>query len=323
MSKLVDYIIDDARKITENEEFDTEVGLDEEEILLFMNQGLRRIHSKVIAANPESPIFTAETETSTTADTESYSLSFKAHRGNRVLMVEFSSDGDSDNYYALRRVSPHLRDQGSDGDPISYFIRNSTVYLTSAPRTAGGTLRVTYIAKARTLDKRRGLIESVEGSATAPTAIEVSDINGLTVDQGEIDKRSYITVVDADGVIKMSNIPITSTQTTSLSDADATYQINVDSSNHTALSGETIAAGDYVVSGRYASTHLEEDDFEDYVREFAAYKVLKRDSSVDVAEAVQELLALEEEIVQSFSTNSDDITEIPEIQDENDWWESF
>ena len=116
----------------------------------------------------------------------------------------------------------------------------------------------------------------------------------------------------------MSNIPISSTQTTSLSDADATFQVNVDSSNHTAESGESISVGDYIVSGRYASTHLEEDDFEDYVREFGVYKVLKRDSSVDVQEAVTELSAIEEELIESFSDNSNDIANIPEI---NESWE--
>ena len=318
MSKLVDSVIDDVRTISENEEFDTEVGLDEEEILLFLNQGLKRIHSKIIGSNSEAPVFTEEQEISTTSDTESYSLSYRAHRGNRVLMVEYSHNGDADNYYPLKLISPHQRDTGAEGYPDGYFIRNSTIYLSSSPMDSSGKLRVTFIKRVRQLDKRRGQVEAIEGTATAPTALEVADINGVTTDKGEIDKRSYISVVDAQGNIKMSNIPISSTQTTSLSDADATFQVNVDSSNHTAESGESISVGDYIVSGRYASTHLEEDDFEDYVREFGVYKVLKRDSSIDVQEAVTELSAIEEELIESFSDNSNDIANIPEI---NDSWE--
>ena len=321
MSKQVEYIIDDIRKITENEEFDETVGLDEEEILLFLNQGLKRIHSKIIGVNPEAPVFTFEEEISTIANTESYSLSYKAHRGNRILMVEYSHDGNADHYDAIERVSPHNRSNGVTGTPFSYFVKNSTIYLTTTPTDASGTIRVTYIARARQLDKRRGLVEAIEGTSTAPTAIEVSDINGLSIDRGEVDKRSYITVVDSDGNIKMANIPVSTTQTTALSDAQATYQINVDSSNHTAASGESISVGDYVVSGKYASTHLEEDDFEDYVREFAAYKVLKRDSSVDVAEAIQELSQLENELLDSFAMNSDDIANIPEINRYVDYWD--
>lgn len=321
MSKQIEYIIDDVRKITENEEFDSTVGLDEEEILLFCNQGLKRIHSKIIGVNPEAPIFTYEEVISTAVDTESYSLNYKAHRGNRILMVEYSYNGDSEYYSPLKRISPHQRDTGADGTPWGYFVRNSTIYLDASPVNSTGTLRVTYIARARQLDKRRGAVEAIEGTATAPTALEISDINGLSTDQGEINKRSYVTVVDADGNIKMANIPVTSTQTTALSDAQATYQINVDSSNHTAASGESISVGDYVVSGRYASTHLEEDDFEDYIREFAAYKVLKRDSSIDVAEAIQELGDLEEELIDSFAMNSDDIALIPETNMNETFWE--
>jgi hypothetical protein len=321
MSKQIEYIIDDIRKITENEEFDSTVGLDEEEILLFCNQGLKRIHSRIIGVNPEAPVFTFEEEISTSVDTESYALSYKAHRGNRVLMVEYSYNSDPEYYFPLDRISPHQRDTGADGTPWGYFIRNSTIYLDSSPINSTGKLRITYIARARQLDKRRGQVEAIEGTATAPTALEIADINSLSTDQGEIDKRSYFCVVDVDGVIKMANIPITSTQTTSLSDAQATYQINVDSSNHTAESGETISVGDYVVSGRYVSTHLEEDDFEDYVREFAAYKVLKRDSSVDVQEAILELRELETELIDSFAMNSDDVAKIPEINKDDGFWE--
>ena len=317
MSKLIDNLIDDVRMLTENETFDDEVGLNEEELLLFLNQGLKRIHSKIISNNSEAPIFTAEQTISISSDTESYDLSYKAHRGNRVLMVEYSHDSDADNYYPLNLISAHQRDTGANGFPDGYFIRNSKIYLSATPQDSTGSLRVTYIKRARQLDKRRGQVEAIEGTATVPTALEVADVNGLTTDQSEINKRSYITVVDAQGVIKMANIPISSTQTTSLSDAEATFQVNVDTSNHSAESGESIAVGDYILSGRYVSTHLEEDDLEDYVREFGVYKVLKRDSSVDVMEAIQELSQLEQELVESFTDNSNDISNIPDIN--SDW----
>ena len=317
MSKLIDNLIDDVRTLTENETFDDEVGLNEEELLLFLNQGLKRIHSKIISNNSEAPIFTAEQTISISSDTESYDLSYKAHRGNRVLMVEYSHDSDADNYYPLKLISAHQRDTGANGFPDGYFIRNSKIYLSATPQDSNGSLRVTYIKRARQLDKRRGQVEAIEGTATVPTALEVADVNGLTTDQSEVNKRSYITVVDAQGVIKMANIPISSTQTTSLSDAEATFQVNVDTSNHSAESGESITVGDYILSGRYSSTHLEEDDLEDYVREFGVYKVLKRDSSVDVAEAIQELSQLEQELVESFTDNSNDISNIPDIN--SDW----
>ena len=94
-------------------------------------------------------------------------------------------------------------------------------------------------------------------------------------------------------------------------------------STHTYESGETIAVGDYVVSGAYTSTHPElGEEVERYLQSYAVWKVLKRDSSVDSTEAIQELGEIEADILASYADLGDDIQEIPVINNDddfNDW----
>jgi hypothetical protein len=52
---------------------------------------------------------------------------------------------------------------------------------------------------------------------------------------------------------------------------------------------------------------------------YAAFKILKRDSSVDSAEAAQELSAMIQEIVSSYSLITDDVEFIPQLNSWEDW----
>ena len=49
-------------------------------------------------------------------------------------------------------------------------------------------------------------------------------------------------------------------------------------------------------------------------------KILKRDSSVDSQEALQELSQIESDIIGSYADVESDIREIPIINDDEDYW---
>ena len=81
-----------------------------------------------------------------------------------------------------------------------------------------------------------------------------------------------------------------------------------------------LAVGDYVISGDYSTTHLEwMPEVERYLQAYVEYKILKRDSSVDSQEAFAELAEIESDILDSYAELSDDILEIPEINDTEEW----
>jgi hypothetical protein len=313
MSKLVDYIIDDARESTENEEFDTTVGLSEEEILKFINQAQFRLHSKIVAQHPQ--VFTSTYTFTTVADQEAYSIpSYKAYLKNKVSQVEFSKTNSTNDYYYLRPGYLRERDTGANGDPEKYIRRGGEILMLPTPTGSGGLLRLTYIRKIKKLDKRRGIIKAVTAADSAITNLEITYLNSSSIDAAQLNSNTRFTVVDKYGNIKMENVLLSGITTSASYDATLT----VDSS-FTYATGESIAVDDYIVSGPYSTTHFElGDEVERYIQLYTEWKILKRDSSIDSQEAIQELAQIEEDIIASYAEISDDILEIPEIN-EDDW----
>ena len=317
MSKYINALINEIRESTENEEFDETLGLSEEEVLKFINQAQNRLHSKIVAMHKQT--FAEEKVINSVANQESYSLFFNSYLKNYISAVEFSATGSADDYYPLRPTSSHNRNTGSNGYPNYYFIRAGKFYILPTPNNSSGKFRVTHIKRPLNLDKRRGLIvASGFDSATSPTYIDMTFVNGQTVDQNQLERYSYVTVVDKFGNQKIANILVDSWN---LGTGTGDTRISISSSADMELVNSVgIADGDYVISGDNSSTHLEwSPEVERYLQIFAEFKILKRDSSVDSQEQFQELSEIEQDILDGYSELSDDINEIPDINDSEDW----
>lgn len=315
MSKFVDSFIDEVREATENEEFDDTIGLTEEEILRYMNDAQYRLHAKIIAQHPS--VFTEVEELTIVADQEAYNIPFKAHLGNRITMIEYSSTGNANDYYLLSTRRFRGRDTGADGHPCSYIRKDGQILLYPTPTTAGGKLRVTYIRRPKELDKRRGTL-SGSPALTAGSSWTIASVNSATVDAAQLAKDNRVTVVDAQGTITASNVLVSATSATS---------ITLDSS-YASVSGETVASGSYVLSGPFSTTHIEfSPEVERYIRAYTEWKILKRDSSIDSSEAMGELAEMEADIIASYAdVDGDDLITIPDLQEESEYfnnWDMF
>jgi len=313
MSKYINALLEEARESTENEEFDATIGLSDEELIKFVNQAQNRLHSKIVGLHKAS--FHEEKEVSAVSNQESYNLFYNSYLKQYVHSIEYSSTGQTDDYYPLRPCSPHQRYSGADGSPSHYFIRSGKFYLLPTPTDSNGKYRVTHVRRPKNLDKRRGQIVTADNTS-APTTIDITFVNGQTADLNFLNKRSYVTIVDKHGVQKIANIKVDSI-TTGAGTGDA--QIAVSSDAALDLTS-ALAAGDYVISGDYSTTHLEwTPEVERYLQAYVEFKILKRDSSVDSQEAFAELAEIESDILDSYAELSDDILEIPEINDTEDW----
>lgn len=309
MSRLIDHLITDIRAHTENEEFSDSIGIDDEEFVRFLNDAQYRLHSLIIQNH--SSIFLQEKVIPVVARQQSYALPSDIYIKNKVSGVEYSYNSDNKNYYFLKPVTRRLR-SNQEGTPIEYIRQSGEVLLSPIPLDIGGQIRVTYVRQISKIDKRRGSIASVtlDNSANTITALSFN-VSSDSIDFTAIDKYNFISIADKNGNIKMKDIPYDSYDT-------GTGVITV-SAGFIFEEGETIEVGDYVCSGKNSTTHSEfPEEVERYLIAYCAWKILKRDSSVDSQEQTQELLEMERDIVAGYADPTDDIYEIPDINDDND-----
>jgi len=308
MSRYVKYLIDQVRKETENEDSADFIGIQDSEFIQYINDAQYNIQSIIVAQHPdvfvEQTTFTGFTSGDSTVD-----IPKNAFLGNKLLHVEYSPDGSENSYYPLDEVSFKRKNIGIEGAPAHYTRYSGKIALTPDPNNASGKLRVFYIKRINELDLRRAEVKSVTLGSNTITTLKADP--SKNIDKSSLEEHNYICVVDKNGETKMKNIPL-------LSINSSTGLVTLDT--HTFESGETISAGDFIVGGKFTSTHSELDaSVERYLIAYAAWKILKRDSSIDSIEIEKELKLMSTDIVKSYSVVSEDIQYIPQLTSWDDW----
>ncbi len=309
-TRRIDLLISQARRATENEEFSDTTGIDDAEFIQYFNDAQHRLQAVITALHPT--IFVKEGTIVASPRVEAYDLPEDVYLNNKITLVEYTDVSPND-YYKLGASTLQNRDSSFYGTPCKYIRRSGQILLSPIPQSTG-TIRINYAYKIRELDKRRGVVSTVTLNSVDSTITSlVLDTGGNPpIDSTSLSEHDYICVVDKNGNIKMKNIPVDTVDT-------ATGAVTI-SSGFTYSSGETISAGDYIVGGQNTSTHSElPRSVERYLLSYASFKIFKRDSSVDSSEAQAELLAMEDDIVNSYAHVSDDVTLIPDINGD-DWW---
>ena len=304
--RSLDRIIEQVRRQTENEEFDDFTGISDEEFIQYINDAQYNLQAAIVHQHPR--VFTAEAIVDAVSGQESYNLPSDCLLANKVHNVEYSNTGHDDDYYVLEQSTIKYRTTGIQGSPTKYTRLGGKLLLAPEPQS-GGKLRITYIKRLRELDKRQAKVSS--GTVSSSQFTISLDTNTFTTETKALGKHDFICIVDKLGNSLVKNIEITS--------------VNFDSivcSGHTLAQGEsaTLPAGSFIVGGKDTTTHSELDiSVERYLIAYCAWKILKRDSSVDSAEAAEELAMMLKEIVKSYAMVSDDIQFIPQLNSWDDW----
>lgn len=271
----------------------TEEGISQDLIVSFINDALAFIQSRIIAVYPGE--FVEEDVQNTVTDQEEYEVDDNIFLKNKFISVEYSKSGNLDDYELLPPAGLHQRDTSS-GTPYQYIRRNGKILLNKIPKDTTGKLRVNYYRWLDKLDVRRGLVSS----KTTGTIVLAS---GATLDSNAMGDAQYICVVDSVGVVQDYNIPVTSWDSTSRTIVMPTGTYNV-------------AINDYVVVGKYTSTHLPAGKPErilDYCKVFAQARIHNMDSSTDEINEMREVRDVLNDIVDQFSEMTEDIQDIPII----------
>lgn len=301
-----ELLISQSRRATENLTYSDTTGISDEEFLRYLNDAQQRVLRSVVKVFPN--ILENTLTVSVAALSESAPKPADGFFGSRVAFVEWSHDGQEKNYYQLKRGALSEKFHGEATFPVYYIPIGSNIFLNPRPQS-GGSMRVTYQKGPPSLDKRRGTVSALTPKLTLDTTTL------LTEDIAAMLAEEYICVVDKDGLIKVDGLPITAIDS-------STGQITT--SDGTFVPSAACAVGDYVVAGKYATTHCQlPDACEPYLVAHTDWKVLKRDSSQDSQEQESELASMLAEIVDVFKQNDQDTQLIPVISTEflgGDYW---
>lgn len=298
--RRVDQLIAEVREETESTEFTSETGIQDSTILLAFNHAQDRIMSLIQQTKPN--LFQKEKVIDAVAGQETYSLPADVFATHMLEKVEYSVTGRDEDYYTLDFGYLRERINRVPGTPAFYIRRSSELLLQPKPQQAG-KIRVTYIRTIPKVDARRAKVLSVTLTADSISSLTL-DPTALTSDNAQaITDAEYICVVSKDGVIKMKAIPVADLNS---SNGDVTVD------TFTFESGETIEVGDWIVTGKFSTTHSELPDIaERYLIEFGKWRVHKRDSSNDSGEADAERKEMEADIMATYAEPGKDVNDVP------------
>lgn len=312
MSRLVNRLIDQVRRETENEDVSSTSGIQDIEFLQYLNDAQDRLQSLITSTHPT--VFVKEKIINVVQDTEIYDLPDDAYKENAVTTVEYTPSNNTEDYYHLEQSTMKKRDTAVQGFPVTYIRRSGQVLLQPRPQQAGA-IRLNYIKRIDRLDKRRGIVavSVLNTTARTITTLELDpSSSNPALDVSTLLEDNYITICDRDGKPLMRNIPIDS--------IDAGTGVVTVSAGFVYEEGETLPTSSYITSGKDSRTHSELPRMcERYLIAYASWKILKRDSSVDFQEAQSELLQMEGDIVNSFADIDDDVHFVPTLNHWSDW----
>lgn len=277
----------------------TTEGISDTLILSYINDALQFLQSRIIAVYPNE--FVTEYAQNTVASQEEYSIVGNVFLNNKWVSVDFSYTGNLDDYHPLPPASLQQRDT-REGTVYQHIRRNGKVLLNRIPKDTRGKLRVNFYEALDTLDIRRGQITSVNSTTIVFDADDWLDDFALSDAQ-------YFCIVDKYGEVQTYNIPITSYTT---------------STRTLVYPSQTVvgAAGDYVVVGKYKSTHLTGDKSDHiysrmltFCKLVAQARIFAQDSSTDEVSQIKEVADVLTDIIDSFAELTETVMDVPNIDD--------
>ena len=303
LTKLIDQI----RKQTENDEVTDYTGIKDSEFIQYLNDAQYHLQSAIVHSHPN--VFIAEKVVDATGDQEKYDLPSDCFLGNKVHNVEYSSTGREEDFYVLQQDTIKSRASGVTGYPARYIRRSGHILLAPEPQS-GGKIRINYVKRLRELTTKKAIVkEDVTINSSSQFSILLDD--DFETDIYSLENTDTICIVDSKGNSIVKNIEIVA--------ADAT---SITCKAHTVEQGEvsTIPQGASITDGENTTTHSELDiSVERFLIAYCAWKILKRDSSIDSTEAMQELQLMQQEIIKSYALITDDVTFIPQLNSWDDW----
>jgi hypothetical protein len=289
--RRAELLLTQVQRATENERGSgTADGISPEEYYQYFTDGLRAIQRAIVG--PNSKAF--RTYTTWSADgTEDYDLPFDYFARNQIATLEYSQSGNAQDYYKLEKRT-QLERFSETGAPSQYVMEGKRILVNAYPAT--GTFRLTYVALLPAVDKRRGTVASKTLTSGVLSALTITPSGAFVA--ADYLLADHLCIVDFNGNITCRKIPYTAVSGAGV--------LTIQGTTYTVPTGSSIAVGDYVCLGEYATTHFQIDDqAEDFLLAYCQKRIFNRDSSSDAVEMDAEMRGMLAAIVEVYSDDAD------------------
>lgn len=294
--KRVELLIDMARKLSKNTRYDSDSGVPQDVFVQYFNNAQDSLLKEVV--NLKTKYLLKQLDVDVVPGQTRYDYPDDCYM-QHIDTIQWFDTRNPTYYQTLYKSYPKERVTNQTGYPFGYVMHRDGVYMN--PPINNGILQFTYIHKPDRLQKRGGLISVATQGGGSLTALTVNPAEA-SFDETEINAQNYLCVVGKDGAVKARNIPY-----------DSCSALGVFTLSPFAIpSGESVAVGDYIVVGPNSTNIPEWDDIcESYLIKHAVYEAKYSDGSAWSQEAKDDMARSFASLSGSFSTLSDDITQIP------------
>lgn len=250
--RRIEHLILEVRSATSNKSVSK---ISQQDMVNYFNRAQDSIQTIAMSVDSGARILSGLHKTNLVQNQESYSLPSNIYSPNSISSVRISQGNDQ--FFPLERITEKERQRG-----YGYAIVADKLYISPVPRwNATNELEITYQRKMNRLGIRSGTVQAYN-----PGTGVITLAAGYSSDIGTYD--DYFCVVDSNGLIVNENLPI----------------VNFSSGSLTTTAGLTITNGNYVVCGKYATTHSELPEFcEKFMLIYVERKIQSVESSSDLS----------------------------------------
>ena len=279
--RRIERLLRDARYSANVQDID---ALSDEIMLYYANRTQSMIEDRLFKINSMNNLFMDEQEITIVDGQIEYDLNFDVYALNSIKSVGIRRDASVG--YIIEPLD--FISEKESGMRLGYYLREGKIGL-NFQKTSNGPVVIKYNRKIPSLWKRFGAAITSSGVGTVTVGATTDDI--LTFDD-------FFCTVDADGAIQSRNNRI------------STYNTATGVLTFTAGTG-TIANGEYVVVGKYATTHSQlPQECEKVFLEILERRIAQRQSQADIA-VISGLTEAEIQSIEDVFAKGNDDNEVP------------
>lgn len=290
--KRVEQIIDMARKLSRNQRYDSNSGVQQDVFVQYLNNAQDALIKEI--SNLKCKFFKKQIVVDIVPNQEKYDYPDDI-MSQMIDTIQWTDTISGTYWQTLYKSYTKEKITLQPGYPFAYVPYHDGYYLN--PPIQRGKLWISYERTVKKAQKRAGKIASLTLVGDVLSALTL-DTTDSFYDANEINNDFYLCVVDKYGALKASNIQYNSISA-------GVFSL----SPFTLATGETLAVGDYILVGKNTCNVPDFPDIcESFLIKYMVYDAKYSDASQWSAEAKQDMADSFKSLSYIFAHSNDDIS---------------